>query len=160
MKARAHQATGHSRLRGLVLSKQKTQYMDLVLPGSETWSCGQEHFVLYRCCLQYFLPSQDVWTLQSQWTTDQFSLQYCHLPYHLKNFICNLSHLPMLYNLRRKKLFLPSVMQNTRRKARSWAEMGGSVKCNAKTLDLKTTKSEVRPTVPPEEDARALTQQS
>lgn len=47
------------------------------------------------------------------------------------------------------KLFLPSVMQNTRRKARSWAEMGGSVKCNAKTLDLKTTESEVRPTVPP-----------
>lgn len=31
---------------------------------------------------------------------------------------------------------LPSVMQNTRRKASSWAEMGGSVKCKANTLDL------------------------
>lgn len=28
-------------------------------------------------------------------------------------------------------------MQNTRRKARSWAEMGGSVKCKAKTLELR-----------------------
>lgn len=32
---------------------------------------------------------------------------------------------------------LPSVMQNTRRKASSWAEMGGSVKCKANTLDLR-----------------------
>ena len=31
---------------------------------------------------------------------------------------------------------LPSVMQKTRRKASSWAEMGGSVKCRAKTLEL------------------------
>lgn len=27
-------------------------------------------------------------------------------------------------------------MQKTRRKASSWAETGGSVKCNAKTLEL------------------------
>ena len=34
---------------------------------------------------------------------------------------------------------LPSVMQKTLRKARSWAEMGGSLQCRAKTQDLKTT---------------------
>lgn len=48
-------------------------------------------------------------------------------------------------------------MQNTRRKARSWAEMGGSVKCNAKTLDLKKPESEVSPTALPEEGAQVHT---
>lgn len=38
-------------------------------------------------------------------------------------------------------------MQNTRRKARSWAEMGGSVKCKAKTLELRSRGSVSRPTV-------------
>ena len=49
-------------------------------------------------------------------------------------------------------------MQNTRRKARSWAEMGGSVKCNAKTLDRKKTTPEVSPTARPEEGAQIYTQ--
>ena len=35
---------------------------------------------------------------------------------------------------------LPSVMQKTLRKARSWAEMGGSLQCRAKMLDLKERK--------------------
>ena len=35
---------------------------------------------------------------------------------------------------------LPSVMQKTLRKASSWAEMGGSLQCRAKMLDLKEQK--------------------
>lgn len=34
---------------------------------------------------------------------------------------------------------LPSDIQNTLRKARSWAEIGGSVACKAKTLELTET---------------------
>lgn len=33
--------------------------------------------------------------------------------------------------------FLPSVIQKTLRKARSWADMGGSLQCRAKTQELK-----------------------